>query len=552
MNNATSRVLRLCQSHQRKHFGFSQAIIYTSCCIKASSSGHSHILDTTYHLLPLQLTATNTHTMRRTGRSSKRDQGRHHSDDDPNRPALTPMNTTREAATPTSMCSKSSRLPAKPSNVLDAMKGYSAVSDNPFFGEHSEFDLMHIKITVYGLSGILIERHSDKGEQPTSGKKGSTGSGSGMSSGSTITSCDDTYSERTEAPVYAVVTHKRNVSNSATSIASHLPSMPLGHSLSSFGNIYRHAASWPANSAPLIIDEDDECSLMDQSSFIMERVMMREPYDRQRFNGANAISCFVHETVDLEINLKRGNEMIPLGVTSLVVSGDEEGALKMNLPAKEVEFKGKKRATTRTKDGKKKKKEDGKKKHRHIFSKTADKLCFPSDKTKEYSFDENAALKIALQVIPHSSFIETEAAKERHADKEQRLLEKEERLRARDDNSMHDYQSRLQARLKGMHLDTPRSHADTTDTRDPTYGMAQFLCSPILCLVGDKEQSANDPGGDFPMDRSSVDSYLRERGVYDESSVLSSVSESESESEDENDPVHLLDTDIMVRKRTYA
>lgn len=441
------------------------------------------------------------------------------------------------------------------------MRGYSAVADNPFFEDESEFELMHIKITVFGLSGILVDHKKGGGPHAPDFSKN-------LSSGSSLSSIDGSYmvdaafaaDQENTTPVYAVVTHNRNVGNNATSISSHLPSMPFAQPISTFGNVNRHLASWPAqNSSLLLQDHDDDCSLMDQSSFIMQRVMMKEPYDRERHHSRADVPGFVHETVDLAINLKRGSEMIPLGLSSLVISGDEEGPLKMNLPAKAIRFKGKKMVignmdvasgSTDTKKGR-----------RRMFSKSVENVSFPGDRSMEYCLEENATLKIALQVIPHSSIKQTEASKIREAHKERRRRERRMRAEHRDDV----YRQAVLEKLNRMNVMSPRTADNTSNTTATTTTTNQGnknnplsgfgMCSHMLCVgtAGTSSVAKDGKGtGDYEMDNDNVQNYLREHGVSFESSVLSSVSESESESESEDEDARpsLLDTQIVVRKRT--
>jgi hypothetical protein len=426
------------------------------------------------------------------------------------------------------------------------MKALSIVADNPFFNEDSEFDLMHIRITLFGLTGILVDKKDDLSGKA---KRDSCAEGS---SASTIS--EDTL-PLGDTPVYAVVTHKRNVTSSATSIASHLPSNPLESSLCSFGNSHRYAASWPAQNSSLIMNEHDECTPFDQSSLIMERVMMREPYDR--------LSNFVHETVHLEINLKRGSEIIPLGVASLVISGDEEGPLTMNIPTKAIRLKGKKIVVADSLSTNKKKK--------GFFSKHSIKPSFPSDKSVEYTLDENAALRISLQVIPHSSMKETEAAKIRRSEAIRRKREqqkyREEMIRKK--NQEKKLANAAAALLKDANQSNsipgcnPSTASQSSQSNDNS-SVREFFCSPSICVVdaaekptkskrrdGASRSRARSPLGDFSMDNSALDSYLREHGIYDDSSVLSSVSESESESESEEERETLVEKSIVVRKRTY-
>ena len=412
---------------------------------------------------------------------------------------------------------------------IDSMKALSVISDNPFFNEDSEFDLMHIRITVFGLTGILVNRKDD-----ASSGKNKKDSSLDLSSASTVS---EGPSPLGDTPVYAVVSHKRNATSSATSISSHLPSNPLENSMCSFGNSHRYAASWPAHNSSLIADENDECTPIDQSSLIMERVMMRELY--------NSISNFVHETVNLEINLKKGDEIIPVGIASLVISGDEDGPITMHLPAQAIRMKGKKIVVAETVGNKKSKKN-------RFFSKSAVKPFFPSDKAVEFSLDENAALRITVQVIPHATLKETEAAKIRRQRSERRKLElqshRQHMIRAK-------YEEQLANGLEKLKVKTSSNNEPNLPA---ATSISQLFCSPsAMCgggsietpLHSDKSGSSNWTTASGGNDRSVVaDSYLGNRDGCDDSSVLSSVSESESESDDEPQAVTLKS--IVVRTRT--
>lgn len=393
---------------------------------------------------------------------------------------------------------------------------------------------MHIRITVFGLTGILVSKKEESGGRA---KK------DGLPDLSSVSSVSDEPSPLGEIPVYAVVTHKRNASSSATSIASHLPSNPLENSMCSFGNSHRYAASWPAHNRSLITDENDDCTPIDQSTLIMERVMMRELY--------NSISNFVHETVNLEINLKRGDEIIPVGLASLVISGDEDGPITMHLPAQAIRLKGKKIVVAETVGGVNSRKN-------RFFSKSVTKPFFPSDKTAEYTLDENAALRIAVQVVPYSTLKETEAAKVRRARSEQRKLE----LQAhREAMIQKKHEEQLANGLEDLKVKS------NIVTNPGSTSISELFCSPsIMCDGSDTHSTtaslprrspkrgtssrASSNGGESSstLGNSVSESYLRERGIFDDSSVLSSVSESESESDDEPESLKLKS--IVVRTRT--
>jgi hypothetical protein len=426
-----------------------------------------------------------------------------------------------------------------PASSFESMKSTSMLSDNPFFTLDSEFDLMHVRITVFSLTGILVEKKED-------GK----GRWDAKDAGATVSmTSDENFSPLGQTPVHAVVTLKRNVSSSSTTIASHLPSNPLENALSAFGTTFRYNAVWPVHKASFLTDKNEPCTPNDQSSIIVERVMMRESVD--------SVSNFVAETINLEINLKRGDEMIPLGSSTLVISGDEEGPIAMNLAAKGVRMKGKHIVTADIVSKTSKK--------NRFFSKSAVKPSFSSDKSLQYTLDENAALKVKIQVIPYSLLRETEAAKVRRAEVAKRKM------------AQHQYRQRIllkkaQEEIQNEHRQQEiRTLSEMGNVVDPSTPLnsqiERFFCSPnFMCSTSPKtvnsRMSKNPRSNSFSneisqKDSSSGDGYLTgNSGVSSNSSVLSSVSESESESEsdsgserEEEYRKRFLNKSIIIHKR---
>ena len=315
---------------------------------------------------------------------------------------------------------------------------------------------------------------------------------------STITSFDDD-NDNILPTTTAVITFRRNVSNSTTTIASHMPSKPLGGPLLSScgvtrsGNrkhhkknkVHKYLARWPASDAcqsSFVGAHDDKVNpshdqmLLDQSTFALERVMMKEPYDRT--TQALSSSHFVRETIEVQINLSKGTEMIPLGVATMVVNGDEEGPIIMSVPAKAVVYKGKKKVvrddhkrrdkqsknSTATHTSSASKTNASSVHHQHattacstplsaarLFQKSSRKMAFPSDPTRRYTLDDNASLKIALQVIPNEALKETAAAKAR------RKNDTSGRRRMYGNQGSDEENSILAARKHMFLLDSPRN-----------------------------------------------------------------------------------------------
>jgi len=437
--------------------------------------------------------------------------------------------------------------------------------ENPFFAEISEFELMHVKITILDLSGILIEdkygfiSHSVKEESGTNIRKtrrilSSTGS-NGDYTGSPITTMEDDFFD---FPMYAVVTHKRNVTSNATSIASHLPSMQIGRAVSSQGCVGRHHAVWPAQKAMPLLHEN-ESTFLDQSSFIMERVMMRIPFEHQRTGCTNILNNFLPETIDLNIQLKHRSEMLSIGIASFVVTGEEDVSVRMNIPVKTIEEREKKVIVLSRKTGKIQEQDSEKevkneKRRQGIFKKGKNK---PLKRKTLISLDDNAMLRIAIQVISHTSLQELEEARRLHVQKERRRIERRERKVSPSLVSPENFKYLIERyeRVNKSGKLNERNYWAKDGFNE--LGISRFLCSSVECLAISEDEhsncdrkSARCAERDFFRDSKELDGYLKYYSS-DESSGISSVSSSESESESESEEEGLhLHRNIIVRRHS--
>eukprot|EP00563_Minutocellus_polymorphus_P006454 CAMPEP_0181031374 /NCGR_PEP_ID=MMETSP1070-20121207/6199_1 /TAXON_ID=265543 /ORGANISM="Minutocellus polymorphus, Strain NH13" /LENGTH=682 /DNA_ID=CAMNT_0023108749 /DNA_START=15 /DNA_END=2064 /DNA_ORIENTATION=- len=213
-----------------------------------------------------------------------------------------------------------------------------------------EFEMMDVSVTVLGLNGITSEavktkkhRRSNTGGGSSSHGHGSSGggpprtrSGSRTTIGASSSSCE--YSE-SDIPVTAVASFFKNVTSNKTSIGTHLPSLALGMPTSSFGNTSRYMASWPspasASSRPTMVAGGNGGT--GNASFKFSRVMKRHAVDGS-WDGEDDIAegacggsgVFTHETMDILVGLARD----PVGVATLVITGEEMGEVQVNLPVK--------------------------------------------------------------------------------------------------------------------------------------------------------------------------------------------------------------------------
>ena len=409
------------------------------------------------------------------------------------------------------------------------------------FGE-SEFELMHVTVTVHTLTGILSDRTSGKkkagGLRPPKAMKTSEPPNPESSATSSLSSSSGpSYVQKDKIPTTAVASFGRNVCSSQTSIMTHLPSLPLGMPTASFGYVNRYMAQWN-EPKPSFLEEEDEAD--PQSSFTFLRVMMRETMDLGEKQASTNISSYVHETVDIQINLSRGKEIIPLGVATLAITGDEEGTMQMSLPAKPLA------------DQKKKGKRLFKKKRKHALS-------FPSDPSRKFFLDENATLVVSVVIIPQEAINDAKAREQARGIREQmkkmQIRRELEKLGNEENSIIH--KERVKAKM------TPSTKPSfgtsfATSFGGGTLGTKQtvpvlqpnLLCGSCNVLGMDKASGARSSVSclqkekeceDYSVDSSTIDNLVQEKFGYSmASSVLSSVSESESESdESEGDDVHL-------------
>ena len=468
-------------------------------------------------------------------------------------------------------------LPPETVSARSATASNTDISDlhHPSFFEagDSEFELMHVKVTVLGLTGIMSEKTTKNNSVPVISSKylrsppppikdGGSSSEETTQSNLGFGSQDtNTFSDKEKNPTTAVLSYRRNVSNSQTSIASHLPSLPLGMPASSFGFANRYMASWPASSVIPFIGEKD---IAEQSTFTLLRVMMREQYNPDDTRAGTNISGFVHETIDLHINLARGGELIPLGIATLVISGDEEGQVTMSVPAKSVQVKKGKRVVLD---------ENSKKVRRpKLFKKAPARPYFHSDPERTFHLDENATLRFSLQCIPHGTMKAAEASEARRVILMQRGLERMKEENSVMDRCKADRRARRQAKLRELAERGPATpkpipipdRAEQVPTSTSNFG---FLCVSQYCgnLVNDEgEYSLDDIAiekllareNDLAVDGGTIDKYFRNQlGISysvsssDVSSVSASASSSEFESEEDETATRHLNRKITIAHR---
>lgn len=309
-------------------------------------------------------------------------------------------------------------------------------------------------------------------------------------------------------------------------------------------------ASWPSETSSILAEEDNSVG-PDQSTFSLLHVMMKQAYIPGETRHGTVQSTYAHESIEFNINLTKGRELIPLGVATLVITGDdEEEEVVINLPAKPVGLLGHKRKVVVA---------DDKKKRRpatptRIFKPKVKRAAFASDPDRKFNLDENATLRVAVQVIPHGVIKETEAAAARKGKTPKDGME----------NSLHastkeaDKRAKMMAFLAETRLQTTPKPVKVVTSPASDHRTGFFcgaLCAPPQDIMKPMSTRHDEKAKLNLSDvrTEAMDDYMRhEFGMS--SSVVSSVSGSESSesesdwSSDEDKLVH-INRRVVIRRR---
>lgn len=314
-----------------------------------------------------------------------------------------------------------------PTFNLDALDvGVNAVGE-------ARFELMEIHITLYTLSGILyhVKKPSDiprrRLNRPGTWRKnrnfGSKRTGGGSVISDTFTSTGtstqggltlSTISESCPlpslkgfemnpllAPTTAVVSSTRNDPMSERPMETFMPSLPLHRLSRNDSQTLRYSARWKSDMGGQSMDSEEYSS----PSFKILRLM-----NQQQFIPSSKIgdlSTYEHEQVDLCVFVGRGKELIPIGVVSFVVTGDEEMETILNLPVKkpavgslmyERHFK-------------------------HSKRKKGPPESFDNDPSHTFSVGGNSVLRIGVRAFPQRSFLEADERSAAAKEKEEKVFE---------------------------------------------------------------------------------------------------------------------------------
>eukprot|EP00536_Pseudo-nitzschia_multiseries_P003958 jgi/Psemu1/8918/gm1.8918_g len=229
----------------------------------------------------------------------------------------------------------------------------------------AKFELMNVKIVVYALNGVMCEHVGTPASLTPRGMLKTT-----KSRAAPITTESSKMKELNSTT--AVVSCKKNGTNNQIPFENFLPSLPLGRPSAMSLNKVRYAASWPSEQLSLHQEEGAK----QRSSFDISRSMKQSTFAP----GVGAGSNYCHETLEVGINISRGTELIRLGTALMVIDGEEEDEVIMNIPAIPLPLNGKKLKKRKSKYG-----------------------YFSDDPSRRFFLDNTSVLKIGVQVIPEDA-----------------------------------------------------------------------------------------------------------------------------------------------------
>ena len=403
---------------------------------------------------------------------------------------------------PSTEISDSQRSPIASKLISDFFEEDYIISHKNYDeNQRGKFELVNIKIVVYGLTGLVCE------EQPSRRRKlfpSNMGVNRSKLKPISPTSSTDEASEKKELETTtAVVSCNKNGTSKDNMFQTFLPSLPLGKPVATSVNKMNYDAAWP--SAQSLLQQDD--LTIDRSAFKVTRSMKQAGFKP----GIGGRSNYCHETIELAINISRGTELIPLGTASIVVNGEEEDEVEMNVSTTPLEFSSKKLKKKKNKYG-----------------------YFSNDSSTRFYLDKNSALKVGVKVIPEAA-MRFARAKEKTKQKSEsvlnELLEKDhfkDLLSEIDNNEM-----KAEGQKRSLPNDQPEKKSDETTMNEaksnsilpyilcgsvPTSWMPNFFNSPEISTPG---INAAETEPEIPTEivaEQNVDQYLIK-------SLMSSVSE---------------------------
>jgi len=277
----------------------------------------------------------------------------------------------------------SNGLPPRASSVGPYYHRSTAGSENISRGD---FQMMDITVSVLGLTGITMQAKKRKDGMKDIVMKSTLSASDSMSAESTSTQGTDELN----MPVAALASFYKNVTNSDTSIASHMPSLPLRAPSSDINNEkYQYTATWPTDFDP----SGNELSTF-KCSRLMRKELLSSNYN-PREDSVSSVVGFVPEKMQLKIGLRQGSEIITLGSAKILITGEESDDIHVSLPINTTKAEEKEVFGGKIKKSKSK-----------LFSKSSTKskklkpVSFTKGPRRKYILDDNASLNVLIRVVP--------------------------------------------------------------------------------------------------------------------------------------------------------
>ena len=281
---------------------------------------------------------------------------------------------------PPKSASKASRREKSPGETLPSVD--SANSGSTFESTSSQFQMMNITVSVNLLEGLIME---SKGRFVEHNRN--------------HTISHNSHSSQNRLPVTAIVSFLKNVSSCQT-IATHLPSLPIGApSYSERSKEYNFIARWP-------VDFDPDGDAL--STLKISRLMRRDfiPIEHYAADSNDLKLGFVAEEIELVISLMQGSEMLTLGKANLVITGEENQEMVVDLPVnnmKSHEKENKEKLRQRSPSPFRRSASPFRRnttKQATKNSKALKRVSFTGDPKKRYRLSEHAVVRVQVQVIP--------------------------------------------------------------------------------------------------------------------------------------------------------
>lgn len=370
-----------------------------------------------------------------------------------------------------------------------------------------KFDLMDIEITVYSLTGVGCTAAVTTRKQENRKERGAR---------RLIRNKEKVTTEITNVPITGVVSFRRNVVSSGTMIETYLPSQSLKLPQPKPNTVSKQTASWTTKPSTLLNPENDPS----YATYRVKRVMQRQTF--QRDLSIRDVSNYAPETIEVKVGVGRGKEVIPLGIASIAITGEEEGEVFTNVPVKGLAPEKGKRKVFRQKAGPNSK-TPTKKRRAGMFSEDPN-WCF--------RLEENATLRVGVKVIPSE-------IKENSEEKALKATDKtlDEILDGLYDENLvielNDENSLLEQFIGPTHQKVEQKpEDDATQKSESKSPFARFLCGMIpLCAdvstVNDDASQVGTPGqAEEKVRREIKVGSKKTEAIVLSLSLMSSVSES--------------------------